>query len=87
MMLRLFADEGHLPDAPSDFWRDTWLPIASNGAGDYLVWDATTARVLRFSHETRLASLRAPSLPDLFREIASGLLTGRYTFSEARGVA
>lgn len=87
MMLRLFADEGHLPDAPPDFWRDTWLPIASNGAGDYLVWDATTASVLRFSHESRRASLRAPSLPELFRDIANGLLTGKYTFSEARGVA
>jgi hypothetical protein len=87
MMLRLFAEEGHLPDAPPAFWRATWLPIASNGAGDYLVWDATTASVLRFSHESRQVSLRAPSLPELFQDIASGLLTGKYTYSEARGVA
>jgi hypothetical protein len=87
MMLRLFAEERHLPDVPPDFWSDTWLPIASNGAGDYLVWDATTARVMRFSHESRLVSLRAASILELFRDIASGLLTGKYTYSEGRGVA
>lgn len=86
MMLRLFAEEGHLPDTPPDFWRDTWLPIASNGAGDYLVWDAATAGVLRFSHESRRASLRAASFPELFGDIASGLRTGKYTYSEASGV-
>jgi hypothetical protein len=86
-MLKLFAQEGDLADVPRDFWRDTWLPIATNGAGDYLVWDAATGHVLRFSHETRLASLRADSLLIMSRDIASGLLTGKYTYSDARGIA
>lgn len=87
MMLQLFQAEGHLPEVPPDFWRPTWLPIASNGAGDYLVCDATTGNVMRFSHESRLVSLRATSLLELFRDIATGLLTGKYTYSEERGVA
>jgi hypothetical protein len=86
-MRQLFEQEKHLPDVPPDFWQATWLPIGSNGAGDFLVWDATTGKVLRFSHESRLVSHRAASLLELFRDIASGLLTGKYTYSEARGVA
>jgi hypothetical protein len=42
---------------------------------------------MTFSHESRLASLRAGSLLELFRDIAKGLRTGKYTYSEARGIA
>ncbi len=87
MMCDLFAQERHLPDVPPDFWQTTWLPIAANGAGDYLVWEATGGKVMRFSHESRLVSHRAMSLLELFQDIASGLQSGKYGYSEARGIA
>jgi len=85
-MLQLFASEGRLPDVPPEFWQETWLPIAGNGAGDYLVWDAATGGVLRFSHETRRTTPRAGALDELFRDLAQGLRSGKYTYSTTRGV-
>lgn len=85
MMLELSAD--FASDETPEAWSPTWLPIASNGAGDYLVWEATTNNVLRFSHETRTAPLRSNSLLDLFQDIAHGLQTGKYTYSSGKGVA
>jgi cell wall assembly regulator SMI1 len=87
MMLGLVADESGLPDVPAGFWKPAWLPFASNGAGDYLVWDGVSGSVLQFSHETRVAAPRAGSLLELFQDIANGLQTGKYNYSEARGIA
>jgi cell wall assembly regulator SMI1 len=87
MMLELFAEERTLPDGSPDVWRPTWLPFASNGAGDSLVWDSVTGQILHYSHETRQANPRAPSLFELFHDIADGLETGKYTYSVHRGIA
>lgn len=63
------------------------LPTLRDAVQALLVWDATTAQVMGFSHESRLALPRADSLLELFRDIASGLRTGKYAYSEARGIA
>lgn len=87
MMLELNAQERVMPGAQRDFWRPTWLPFASNGAGDSLFWDSITGQVLQFSHENRLVHPRADSLFALFQDIAYGLETGKYTYTVQRGIA
>jgi len=87
MMLELFSEERMSPDVPPDFWQPTWLPFASNGAGDSLVWDSVTGEILHYSHETRQTTPRAHSLFVLFQDIAYGLETGKYTYTAHRGIA
>ena len=87
MMLELFAEERALPNVPPDFWKPVWLPFASNGAGDSLVWDSVTGRILHYSHETRLVNPRAHSLFALCQDIAYGLETGKYTYTVHCGIA
>ena len=45
-----------------------------------------TGTVLRFSHVDRTAPLRAISLLELFQDIAQGLQTGKYGYSNSKGV-
>ncbi len=87
MMLELLADERTLPDVSPDFWKPTWLPFASNGGGDSLVWDSISGRILQFSHETRRTAERSESLLSLFQDIASGLQTDKYSYSARHGIS
>lgn len=49
-------DEGHAP------WKSSWLPLATNGAGDYLVIERASGVLLRYQHDARARPQRARSL-------------------------
>jgi cell wall assembly regulator SMI1 len=71
------------------WWSPSWLPIAENTAGDYLVLEcgdnSQQGNVLLFSHETREVGVRSKSLLNLMQEIAVGLKTGKYEWSADAG--
>lgn len=69
------------------WWHSTWVPVATNGAGDYLVCNTPDGSVLHVTHEGGLSTPRAPSLFELFREIAVGVQTGKYSFHPQRGLS
>jgi cell wall assembly regulator SMI1 len=49
-------EEGHAP------WKSSWLPLATNGAGDYLVIDRSSGALLGYQHDARARPKRAASL-------------------------
>ena len=49
-------EEGHPP------WKSGWLPLATNGAGDYLVLDRSSGALLGYQHDARGRPKRASSL-------------------------
>lgn len=56
-------EEGHPP------WKSSWLPLATNGAGDYLVLDRATGGLVRYQHDARARPKRARSLSAWVAEI------------------
>lgn len=79
MLSEVFAGE-RSADSAASWWSNEWLPIASNGAGDYLIVDcgpnARQSHVIRFSHETRRTKAVANSFLALLQAVANDLLAG-----------
>ena len=75
-------------------WENGWLPIATNGGGDYqcvdLIGDdgdpATRGRVIEFQHEVSDYEPVAASLAERLRELAAGLESGKYRVDEDNGI-
>jgi cell wall assembly regulator SMI1 len=69
-----------------------WLPIATNGGGDYQYVDlspdpAHHGAIVEFEHEEGKAKRLAGSMADFLEEIASGLESGDITYEEGHGLA
>src|SRR5262249_30642793 len=63
----------------ADWWNPGWVPLASNGGGDYQCLDlapaptGTPGQVIGMWHENGRRQLLAPSLSEYLRLIADGL--------------
>jgi cell wall assembly regulator SMI1 len=81
-----FADRSAeaAPGVRADWWNCGWIPLASNGGGDYQCLDlapaptGTTGQVISMWHENGQRQLLAPSLSEYLRLIADGLESGKY---------
>ena len=67
------------------WWSPDWFPVGDNGLGDLLVVHCGEGQrqgnVLRFNHETRRTKTRAKSFVALLQEIATGIVDGKYEYS------
>lgn len=72
------------PGIKPSWWWPHWLPIMTNGAGDYLCLDLDPApgghsgQVIAYYHDETYRLLIAPSIEQLIEVIASGLSSGTY---------
>ena len=84
MLSEVFAGELRV-DPDASWWSNEWLPIATNGVGDYLVVDcgdnARQGHVIRFCHETRKTTPLGNSLLVLLQRTANDLLNGMIEIS------
>lgn len=70
-----------------DWWHPAWIPIASNGAGDFFCVDLKPAKggkkgqVVQLLHDDSPRNLAANSLRDWLQEFADALDAGEYTVS------
>jgi cell wall assembly regulator SMI1 len=89
-----FADLSAKPAAGirADWWNCGWIPIASNGGGDFQCIDmaptetGSSGQVISMWHENGRRELIAPSLSDYLRLIAEGLESGKYNYDEGYGI-
>ena len=76
----------------AECWNAGWIPIATNGGGDYHCVDLSPApggkvgQVIEWRHETDERRLVAPSWEARLKELADGLESGRYVNDESRGI-
>ena len=75
-----------------EYWNPGWIPIATNGGGDYHCIDlspaagGTVGQVIEWRHETDERRLLAPSWEHRLTELADGLESGKYAYDEGHGV-
>ncbi|THF70812.1 SMI1/KNR4 family protein [Deinococcus sp. Arct2-2] len=67
-------------------WRAEWLPLLSNGAGDYLLLDLKTREVGSYFHEGGEYEVAYSDLAAYFNHVAEGFRVGRYEFCEDDGM-
>lgn len=63
-------------------WRTEWLPLLSNGAGDYLLLDVNTLEVGCYFHGGGEYEAAFPNLTAYFAYLLQDFRTGRYGWSE-----
>ena len=68
------------------WWHPSWVPFASDFAGQLLVVHEQTGEVIAFIHDDEPREVLAASLPDYFEGIASDLEGGVRVFDERFGV-
>jgi cell wall assembly regulator SMI1 len=89
-----FANQSGQPMAGicADWWNLGWVPIASNGGGDFQCIDSVPTemgrpgQVISMWHESPARELIAPSLADYLRVIADGLESGRLRYQKSYGI-
>jgi cell wall assembly regulator SMI1 len=89
-----FAGQASQPAAGirADWWNCGWIPIASNGGGDFQCIDMApdetgrTGQVISMWHENGRRELLAPSLSDYLQLVAAGLESGKYRYEEDYGI-
>ena len=82
-----------------DRWNSEWIPLAGNGRGDVLCLDLTggsfygapltegqSGQVFEFIHDDTVNPWRAPSLADLWSDLAGDLEAGKYALDEFGGL-
>ncbi len=80
------------PGIRSDWWCTSWIPIASNGGGDFQCVDlsptdsGTAGQIIGAWHDDNERQLIAPSLADYLRMLADGLESGKYAYEEDDGI-
>lgn len=72
-------------DFQEGWWDITWIPFASNGAGDYYCIDKN-GQVILHMHETGEYQIIAESLGVYFGELADGFEDGEFVYDEEWGV-
>ena len=76
----------------ADWWNCGWIPMASNGGGDFQCIDMAPAetgragQVISMGHESGRRELIARSLSDYLRRLADGLESGEYRHKEGYGI-
>ncbi|MBC8288946.1 MAG: SMI1/KNR4 family protein [Planctomycetes bacterium] len=76
----------------SDWWSNSWIPIATNGSGDFQCVDlaptesGTVGQIIGAWHDDDERQLIASSLADYLQWIADGLENGKYEFEEDEGI-
>ncbi len=70
----------------SDWWNPVWHPFASDGAGQLLVVDAASGRVLEFLHDDAPRPVIAPDLETLFERLWTALDDGTYIYHPVFGL-
>ena len=74
------------PSIRSIWWSRDWIPLMTNGAGDYFCLDLNPApggmagQIIAYFHDESFRSHVAPSLAALLRTVADGLEDRRFTF-------
>jgi cell wall assembly regulator SMI1 len=89
-----FADLSAKPAAGirADWWNCGWIPIASNGGGDFQCIDMAptetgrSGQVISMWHENGRRELIASSLADYLRVIADALESGRFRYQKGSGI-
>ena len=76
----------------SEWWSNSWIPIAGNGGGDFQCVDlaptesGTVGQIIGAWHDDTERQLIAPSLADYLQMLADGLEHGKYAYEEDEGV-
>ncbi|MBI1372648.1 MAG: hypothetical protein GC159_07785 [Phycisphaera sp.] len=89
-----FADRKAEPDTciRGDWYHLGWIPVASNGGGDYICVDmspaggGTPGQVIAMWHDSEKRRLLAPSLGQYLHNLASDMDAGRCAWLEATGI-
>jgi cell wall assembly regulator SMI1 len=58
-------------------WKQTWLPLLDNGAGDHLVFDRSTGAMIEYHHDANDRPRRAPTLAAYVSTLADRLAAER----------
>ena len=84
------VDEGAFKT--SNWYRKTWVPFMSNGAGDHLVWDprgsfsGEPGQVVEFWHTDHDRKVLAPSFDGWLTAIVESLEAGRWRVDSDEGI-
>ncbi len=71
-----------------DWWNLGWIPLASNGGGDFYCIDmaataeGTVGQIITHSHESGEHKILAPSLAAYLNELADGVAAGRFQYTD-----
>ncbi|HEY4240262.1 MAG TPA: SMI1/KNR4 family protein [Kofleriaceae bacterium] len=71
-----------------DWWHRAWIPFATDGKGNYLVWDpggsfeGERGQVLEYWHAEQERTVLAPSVDDYLTALADTLESGAWTRDE-----
>ncbi|MEN3110891.1 SMI1/KNR4 family protein [Uliginosibacterium paludis] len=88
-----FKDISSEPDEgiKSDWWNSKWIPFTHNGGGDHLCLDldpsasGSAGQIITMWHDMEARELKAKSFGEYFESYVSGVLTGKYVYSEEYG--
>jgi cell wall assembly regulator SMI1 len=75
-----------------EYWNDGWIPVATNGGGDYHCVDlgpapgGTAGQVIEWRHETNERRLVARSWARWLKDVADGLEDGTFACEEGSGI-
>lgn len=88
MILEIYRENQDVFDdiIATEPWRAEWLPLLSNGAGDYLLLDLKTSEVGIYFHEGGEYEFAYPDLTAYFNHVAEGFRAGCYQYSEDDGM-
>jgi cell wall assembly regulator SMI1 len=70
----------------SSWWSPAWFPFASDGAGQLLLIEEASARVIQFVHDDEGRSVLANSLDEFVAQTLERLERGTLAFDPERGV-
>jgi cell wall assembly regulator SMI1 len=80
------------PGVRAEYWNRGWIPVATNGGGDFHFIDLTpakggkTGQVVEWRHETGERRIIAPSWRQRLEDLADGVGGGRYAFEDGVGI-
>jgi cell wall assembly regulator SMI1 len=80
------------PEINSDWWSDGWIPVAGNGAGDFLCVDmkpspkGTVGQVICAWHDMEERTLVAASWSDYLSGLADEMESGGLSYAEDEGI-
>ena len=75
-----------------DWWNRKWIPLASNGGGDFYCLDLAPAaggkmgQIITMNHETGQHRLLASSLAEWLRRFSSDLAGGSFRYRKGQGL-
>lgn len=79
------------PGIKSDWWNPKWIPFTHDGGGDHLCLDldptavGSSGQVITMWHDMGARELKAKSFAAYFEAYVTGILAGKYVYSEACG--